>query len=598
MRSRPRTTGRPGQPTPPEQSNRPGQRTQPEQPNRPRPPGQPTQPRQSNRPRRAAQRSHPRRVGTWLTAGALATLLAMLAVLAGCSAPVTDPAPPPSGPPTASTGREPGLRIGVPLNAAELSPDQLSARLDDARDAAVGVVQEAATWWYLCPERGRCDFSRLDAAVRGARERGLGVTLQVTGVPDWVHPDLASRPEWERHWTPPRNAAERAALTTFTAELATRYRGQVQRYEIWNEPNLPGFNHPHPAPEVAAGTIAAGYTGVKQADPGALVVTGGLSRADVGFAERMIEELNKIPGAAAANGFFDELGVHPYSDADSPLAQLPDKVHRSRFGVWDHNFGGFETILRMLDRKGRPGTKVWLGELGYSTTRTWMRAVPDERRALYLMLAADLVRHHPRVSGLVWYGYLPHSATAASWAIMTADGRPSLTFQALAAANRGQTALRLPPQAPSGCPPVPAGADGTGGPAPAGASGRDGNTLTGPVTGAVTGSGSGRALDGAADSVDRVTGLVTGAVTGAVTWAPRCVGLTTAASEIHRWEVYLDGVVVASGDGATARWDSSSVPDGTRRLTLAFYRSGQPPHYTPAMLLAVRNSHGQSQSAR
>lgn len=77
----------------------------------------------------------------------------------------------------------------------------------------------------------------------------------------------------------------------FTRTLAARYQGRVQRYEIWNEPNLPEFSYPQPSPPLMAQLQRSGYLGVKQGDPSALVVTGGVSRADVGFVSTLIDEL-------------------------------------------------------------------------------------------------------------------------------------------------------------------------------------------------------------------------------------------------------------------------------------------------------------------
>ena len=78
---------------------------------------------------------------------------------------------------------------------------------------------------------------------------------------------------------------------------------------------------------------------------------------------------------------------------------------------------------------------MYIGEYGFSTTDTWMSAVPDWRRGYYAALALQRMRGNPRVSALVWYAYLPHSATGPEWSTMAVNGAPSATFRSIAAAN-------------------------------------------------------------------------------------------------------------------------------------------------------------------
>jgi hypothetical protein len=71
--------------------------------------------------------------------------------------------------------------------------------------------------------------------------------------------------------------------------------------------------------------------------------------------------------------------------------------------------------------------------------------VPDWRRAYYLKRAVAAADAMPFVSALSWYGFLPDSTTPPQWAIATADGQASWTYQALAdlAVDAGPT-VRLP----------------------------------------------------------------------------------------------------------------------------------------------------------
>lgn len=173
-----------------------------------------------------------------------------------------------------------------------------------------------------------------------------------------------------------------------------------------------------------------------------------MSRVDLGFAEQLLTVLETLPGAREHSLYLDEFGVHPYSDSDSPIACLPSKVRAVAFGQVDGNFCGIWRLVSLLDKHGLTATPLWIGEYGFSTTDTWMKAVPDSRRALFLMLAADLVRDHPRIAGLVWYVYLPSSADGAAWALAPEPDVVTASFAALRRANSGPTATVLRPRVP------------------------------------------------------------------------------------------------------------------------------------------------------
>lgn len=423
-----------------------------------------------------------------------------------------------------------GARIGLDINAAETDLRTLRTRLNQMKAAGVQTVSSGAVWWYMCPTQRSCSYADLDRLVAEATARQLQVTLQISGVPDWVHPDLSGRGSSERWWALPRNDAERAHFERFVRTVATRYQGRVARYEIWNEPNLPEFSYPRPSPALYARTLASGYQGVKGGDPRAIVASGGLSRTDLGFARALLTELQRLPGAQENRLFFDEFGVHPYSDADSPLYSSTAKVHEGAYGPVDNNFDGVTRIAALLDERGQQDKKLWLGEYGFSTTRTWMSAVPDQRRALYLMMAIDKLRTWDRVSGLVWYSFLSNSATGSEWTIMSPNGSPSRTFAALAAKQ--------------------ANAPGTG----------------------------------------RGSPCARGELSGTHTWGPECVPGSD--SGYTGYEIYVNGALAASGSGRQARLDTRRLPDGMHRVTIAHVGASRVPVYTSDAALRINNTGG------
>jgi hypothetical protein len=88
------------------------------------------------------------------------------------------------------------------------------------------------TWHDLEPYRGQWRFERLDGYVALAEQHGTGILLPLGMSPAWA----SARP--------PADNAEPANIDdwrTFVRTVVTRYKGRIQAYEIWNEPNLKTF---------------------------------------------------------------------------------------------------------------------------------------------------------------------------------------------------------------------------------------------------------------------------------------------------------------------------------------------------------------------
>lgn len=109
-------------------------------------------------------------------------------------------------------------------------------------------------------------------------------------------------------------------FAAYLRNIATRLRGKVQAYELYNEPNLKwewntyiagGGGYPSVPGYVRILQIA--YPALKSGDPNALVITGGLSSAG-GGGSGAIGDLNFIDQLYqyGASGYFDALGTHPY----------------------------------------------------------------------------------------------------------------------------------------------------------------------------------------------------------------------------------------------------------------------------------------------
>jgi aryl-phospho-beta-D-glucosidase BglC (GH1 family) len=338
------------------------------------------------------------------------------------------------------------FEYALPVNAAELSDAELDRTLDKAKSAGVNSISSGAVWWYL--NEGRpprsYDWSSLDRLIAGAEKRGMKVSLQLSGTPDWVHLRLKDRVPnfFDRIWYPPRGDKEIRHWSNFVTDVVSRYKGRVVRYEMWNEPNIDTFWKPSPNPAEYAALLRASYSRAKRAHPGAGVAFAGLSRNDVGYVNAYYSKAKKYSGAAGARYFFDVMDVHPYSSMRSSGSGEPEQplspdvnttsaVFDGTYGAVDQNFLGIKKVKAAMDAQGDSGKPIFLGEYGFPTTDTWMKGVPDQTRASYLKSAYTNARNLPYVEGMSWYHYRPNSADAPEWAIVHTNLNETMTFQAL-----------------------------------------------------------------------------------------------------------------------------------------------------------------------
>lgn len=176
-------------------------------------------------------------------------------------------------------------------------------------------------WRHLEPQRGYWDFKRLDKYVAMARLTGVEILLPLALTPAWA----SSRP-MEKSPYGPGNAAEPRDMNdwrNYVRTVATRYKGRIQRYELWNEPNIPGFFSG--SPETLVRLAEAAYRILKEVDPAnqlaaPAAVGGGV--ADLDWLDRYL--------AAGGGKYMDVLSHHFYVAHTGPEAMLPlvDKVRK------------------------------------------------------------------------------------------------------------------------------------------------------------------------------------------------------------------------------------------------------------------------------
>ncbi|MCS6800541.1 MAG: cellulase family glycosylhydrolase [Chloroflexota bacterium] len=238
-----------------------------------------------------------------------------------------------------------GIGYGVMTLAA---PD----RLDRAKSIGFNWVKVIGSWKAVQPtDRHSFNWAGLDGDVERAVSRGMRILLRVDEPPSWAT------------GTEARNAPplDDSALADFLAAVATRYRGKIQAYQIWNEQNtsLEWGGRP-PDPAKYARMLKALYPKVKAADPNALIVLGGLATTgDAGTGAEAWGDLVYLRALYehGAKGFFDAIASHAYGGPyapETPASAAPLGVYFRR--AEDH---------RKIAEQFGDDPAVWITEFGW-----------------------------------------------------------------------------------------------------------------------------------------------------------------------------------------------------------------------------------------
>ncbi len=160
-----------------------------------------------------------------------------------------------------------------------------------------------AFWAHLERQKGKWDFRTLDYCVELAQRHAVELVYTLGITPKWA----AARPDDSSPYGDGPTASEPKNLDdwrNYVRTVATRYKGKIRYYEIWNEPNLKHFFSGTVDQMVALAREA--YTILKQVDPSITVVSPSLYADWGGF--KWFDEYFAKGGSKYA----DVIGAHFY----------------------------------------------------------------------------------------------------------------------------------------------------------------------------------------------------------------------------------------------------------------------------------------------
>jgi hypothetical protein len=302
------------------------------------------------------------------------------------------------------------------------------------------------------------NFSIYDRTIDEAADAGIRVHASLTGpAPRWATGDRKKVSGFKP------SASE---YGKFAAAAAAHFKGRVDRYSVWNEPNWKTWLGPVASQaSLYRGLYTRGYAAIKKADPKAKVLIAetspyarpGLAQSPIAFLRALTCVNAKYKKTRSCPSLkTDGYAHHPYDFNHAPNFQgrNPDDV----------TMGTLSRLTRALDKISRTGRlrqngggriPLYLTEFGYFSSGH--RAVKKSLRVKWFKQAYSIALANGRVKSQLQYLLVapPTRSSSAFFntALLTTRGKKYPTYNALQGwyrSHRGSVkrpggAITLPP---------------------------------------------------------------------------------------------------------------------------------------------------------
>ena len=253
-----------------------------------------------------------------------------------------------------------------------------------------------SVWAKVEPQKGNWDFSHVDEDVAQARQHGADVDLVLDASPTWA----SARPTETNPFAfqalgTRAEAKDMADWENYVRTVATRYKGRVHVYEMWNEPNMKS-NYSGDIPHLVQ-LCRSAYRVLKQVDPTIRVISP--SPAPGGGPEYLRAFIEQGGGDT-----FDVLGFHFYDNLSSP------RIHPESL------VGTAQQLRHILDSFNLTTKPIWDTESGYYIhsapgAKAYIKNYPANIHVLAQQEAVDAVGRSyalawaAGIERFYWYGW-------------------------------------------------------------------------------------------------------------------------------------------------------------------------------------------------
>jgi hypothetical protein len=295
------------------------------------------------------------------------------------------------------------------------------------------------------PEHVFYAFNRFDSLYLAAKAHDVKLQLTLTGpAPAW-----ATRNHRIGPYAP--NARD---YGEFVSATVSHFRGLVDRYSIWNEPNYKGWLAPlKKAPKLYRHLYVAGYAAARKADPSAQVLIAETS--PYALRKRATAPLWFLRHVTCTNRHFTHRSRHCHPLVADGYAHHPyDFDHKPTYryhGRYNATLRTLGRLTRALQRMARAHAlstpsghtlSLYLTEYGFM--EHGKHRISSKRHAKYLKKGFSMALHNRHVKEMLQYLLVKPTRRYAFFdtSIVSRRGKASRAFRTLAHWTRSQARAR------------------------------------------------------------------------------------------------------------------------------------------------------------
>jgi hypothetical protein len=234
------------------------------------------------------------------------------------------------------------------------------------------------TWPTLEAASGQFNWTRLDLLVASAKAHGIGVMYSSAGAPQWAvaNSSTCTPDPFSGLPTCTGNVVNLADWDAFVTALVTRYRGQIQIYELWNEPQN---SFSGTVPQMVALTQHE-HDIIRTLDPSATI----LSPSIVSWGYQYMDSYFAAGGTLDVDG----IAFHSYPD---PTNDIPETITGSLIS----------TLRTVMTKYGLANKPMWdtEGSWGYASAG----AITDPTLRAAFVARHYLLHWSMGISRFYWY---------------------------------------------------------------------------------------------------------------------------------------------------------------------------------------------------
>jgi hypothetical protein len=254
----------------------------------------------------------------------------------------------------------------TPAGALQFGINAHTAReeaLDEVVRGSIGWVRIDFRWSLVETERDVYVWRRYDALIDRIEERGLRIFATLSSTPSWATrgSEFSGMPDDPEEWQ------------EFCYLAATRYRGRIHAWGMWNEPNLKRFWEGNRAQYIRY-ILLGGAAAVRAADPGALICGPDLAHLSNSDWDGWLSDVITEAGHA-----IDVVTHHVYSSFGKAREIIYDLETKPKLPY------SSPSVRRLLEDTGWYGRPFWLTETGLQSSEYSLNAQAE----FYEELLAD-----------------------------------------------------------------------------------------------------------------------------------------------------------------------------------------------------------------